>query len=126
MTSPPAIVPRARQTGPAIEDLMNRTLPSARSGVDAAGVIAPRGDGREGRARTPPVNSGVPWRSRSPSPILPEDLLVRRPGRGHPGLLGIAVDPRRVSLPDGAAAAAVLRSDRERIGRRDRERCWDR
>ena len=50
MISPPAIEPRERQTGPAIDDLMNRTLPSPSSDVDAAGMIASRGDGGEGRA----------------------------------------------------------------------------
>ena len=39
--------------------------------------------------------------------VLTKNLLVRRPGRGHPGFLGIAVNPGRVALPHCAALSAI-------------------
>ena len=50
MTSPPPMVPSERQVWKLIEFLMKWTQPSPKSGVDAAGVVAPRGDRGIGRA----------------------------------------------------------------------------
>ena len=81
MTSPPAIVPRARQVGAVDAVLDEPDAAVAEEDVDAAGVVAPGGDRREGRPALLLALAGEVEVERLPSWAEPDGPLVRRSRR---------------------------------------------